>query len=213
MIQMKRFGGIQGVWTGVLAVALLGMAACSRSVDVPTEEGTAPTGQTPFHDDAPQPASDLADYYPSSNSRTASANSLPFQDSQSLPAGTLLIVRLQGPISITKSGVHEPFECSLDEAVLIDGNTVIPRGATVTGRVESARTSNLKPNRGYLRLALESVHMAGLDVPLQTASLFVRQSPQGDPSGTQVRLEKGRQLTFRLREPVFSSSRASTLAR
>jgi hypothetical protein len=212
MIQMNGFCGLQGVWTGVLAVALLVAAGCSRSVDVPTEEGSAPTGQTPFHDDTAQPSSAaLADYYPSSDSRTSA--SLPFHDSQSLPAGTLLMVRLKDPISAGKSGVHEPFEGSLDEAVVIDGNILISRGAVVTGRVESARTSNLKPNRGYLRLALESVNVAGVDVPVQTASLFVRQSPQDDASGSLIRLEKGRQLTFRLREPVYAANHVGPVAR
>jgi hypothetical protein len=96
---------------------------------------------------------------------------------------------------------------------VIDGNILISRGAVVTGRVESARTSNLKPNRGYLRLALESVNVAGVDVPVQTASLFVRQSPQDDGSGSLIRLEKGRQLTFRLREPVYAANRVGPVAR
>lgn len=73
--------------------------------------------------------------------------------------------------------------------------------AGVTGRVESARTSELKPDRGYLRLSLAFLHVGAVDVPLQTASLFARQD-SGAASLSTVRLEKGRRLTFRLTEPV-----------
>ena len=213
MIQMNRFCGVQVFGTGVLAVALLSAASCSRSVDVPTEEGSSPTGQTPFHDDAPQASSTaLADYYPSSDGKTSSP-SLPFHDSQSLPAGTLLVVRLKDPVFAGRSVAQESFEGSLDEAIVINGNTLIPRGAAVTGRVESVRASSLNPNRGYLRLALQSVHVAGVDVPVQTASLFVRQSLRDDASGSPIHIDEGRQLTFRLREPVNATTGVGSIAR
>ena len=60
--------------------------------------------------------------------------------------------------------------------MVIDGNKLIPRGAAVSGRVESARASNLKRNRGYVRLVLETIHLSGASLPVQTASLFVRGS-------------------------------------
>jgi hypothetical protein len=204
MIRMSWFCGVKAFWIGATAVVLLVGAGCSRPVGVPAEEGSAQTGQTPFHDDAAPSSTALADYYSSGDSSKNSENHLPFHDSQDLPAGTLLMVRLNDAIAAGKSGVLDSFVASLDEAVVVGGNTLIPRGAAVIGRVESAHTSNLKPNRGYLRLVLESVHVGGGDLPVQTASLFVRQSPKDDASGSQIRLEKGRQLTFRLSEPAYT---------
>ncbi len=213
IIQMSRFCGLKGFWISAVAAILLAAVACSRPVGVPSEEGTAQAGPTPFHDDAQPASTALADYYPSGDSASGSVNNLPFHDSQSLPAGTLLMVRLKDPVSAGKSGARDSFEASLNEAVVIEGNTVIPRGAAVIGRVESARTSNLKPNRGYLRLTLESVQVSGVDMPVQTASLFVRQSPQDDALGSSIRLEKGRQLTFRLSEPIYTAHHSGQVAR
>ena len=132
---------------------------------------------------------------------------LPFHNSQSLPAGTLLTVRLRNPISADDPGANARFEAVVDEPVVIEGNSVVPRGATVAGRVESALASNVRRNRGYVRLVLDSIHLAGVNLPIQTSSLFVRgnsgdtQTGQGEMA--QIHLEKGRRLTFRLTEPVY----------
>jgi hypothetical protein len=79
--------------------------------------------------------------------------------------------------------------------------------------VEAARISALKPERGYLRLALQSVHLGGVDVPVQTASLFARQGPSADPQASTVRLEDGRRLTFRLMEPIALSPHPTRASR
>jgi hypothetical protein len=64
----------------------------------------------------------------------------------------------------------------------------------------------VKRNRGYVRLKLASVHIGSLDVPVQTASLFARQSPLSGGSSRTIRVEQGRRLTFALAEPVFIAS-------
>jgi hypothetical protein len=135
----------------------------------------------------------------------------PFQNSQVLPAGALVTVRLNVLI-VSGRGFGESFEAVLDEPVVVDGNTMIPRDAIVSGRIESTHTSRITPGRGYVRLTLESVQVDGLDVPIQTASLFARSLPKAHTDSDTIRLEKGRRMTFRLRDPVFlqlSSSKNS----
>ncbi|HYM78691.1 MAG TPA: hypothetical protein VE377_22160 [Candidatus Dormibacteraeota bacterium] len=200
---MRHFRRFRGqVWP--LALALLSAAGCSRPTGVPTE-GATQASQAPFQDQGN--VSGKADPHDSSPSENAAAGvgpSLPFHDSQSLPAGTLLTVRLKAPITTGTPGGDDSFEASIDQAVVVDGNTLIPRGASVAGRVQSAGISHVKPSRGYVRLALETVHLGGVDVPIHTVSLFTR-SPQDDSGVTTIRLEKGRRLTFRLTEPVSVS--------
>jgi hypothetical protein len=139
---------------------------------------------------------------------------LPFQDSQNLPAGTLLTVRLKNPITAENPDANLVFEAVVDESIVIEGNKLVPRGVTVSGRVESTRASNLKRDRGAVRLTLDSIHLAGATLPIQTSSLFVRgnasdahvspsEGPQSDDPPAAIRLEKGRRLTFRLSEPVY----------
>jgi len=111
-------------------------------------------------------------------------------------------VRLKVPL-LAGSGYRESFEAVLDEPVVVEGNTLIPRDAIISGRIESTHTSRVTPDRGYVRLTLDSVQVDGLDVPIQTASLFARSLPTADADSDTIRLEKGRRMTFRLKEPVF----------
>ena len=87
----------------------------------------------------------------------------------------------------------------------MDGNIIIPKGANVAGRVESAQTSRIKPNRGYVRLALQSVDIGDRRVAVQTASLFAREAPLGNQPISVIHLERGRRLTFRLAETAETS--------
>jgi hypothetical protein len=201
---MSRFRGPGGLTFGVILLVLLGAVGCAPPDGLQSADGTTQSEhKIPFHD---------ADGKPSrpSDSPAAQDNSLkpetdlPFQDPQNLPAGTLLTVRTKNPISAENPDANATFEAIVDQPVVVEGNKLVPLGAAVSGRVESARASNLKRNRGYVRLTLESIQLAGLNVPVQTSSLFVRgqAGPTRPPQSPVVRLEKGRRLVFRLTEAV-----------
>ena len=57
------------------------------------------------------------------------------QQGTSLPAGTGLRMRLETPLSTRKSKVGDVFSGRLTEAVVVNGQTMVPAGAAVTGRV------------------------------------------------------------------------------
>jgi len=57
------------------------------------------------------------------------------QTNMALPAGTAFKVRLENTLSTFSSKEGDPFSGRVSEAVLLDGKTVIPIGATVQGRV------------------------------------------------------------------------------
>jgi len=196
MCRMSEFGRSRA-WIGpLLGVVLLSLACSRRSPDLPTE-GAAQPGQTPFDTHA----SSDTDSEQSNSSSGVSDTNPPFQ-SEFLPSGTLLTISLKAPV-VAVNGSKDSFEGTVDEPVSIDGNVLIPRGATVSGRIESARISKVRPDRGYVRLALDAVEIDSSSLRVQTASLFARQLPQSDtPPGT-IRLEKGRRLTFRVTEPIF----------
>jgi len=181
---------------GLLLSVLSLTSACSRSIRLP-EEGASQESHAPFQAMGATPSS------PQAEQHTLPPDiDLPFEDARALPVGTLITVRLSDPITAAVEKDGRSFEAVIDQPVIIDGKMVLVRGSSVRGRVESARTSELKPDRGYVRLVLASVHLDGVDILLQTASLFARQDPGADPSLSTVHLEKGRRLTFRLTEPV-----------
>lgn len=186
---------------GLLLSLLFLTSACSRSIRVP-EEGASQDSQAPFEGASGTPSS------PQVVQHTLPADAgmdLPFEDAHRLPVGTLLTVRLSNPVTAGVKTNDRSFQAVIDQPVMIDGNTVLPPGSIVNGRVESARTSEMKPDRGYVRLVLASVNFGGVEIPLQTASLFARQGPDAEISLSTVRLEQGRRLTFRLTEPVSLS--------
>ena len=95
---------------------------------------------------------------------------------QNVPAGTPLTVRLQTGVSSASSQAGETFDAVLDEPIVVNGQTVLPRGSGVTGRVVAAKSSGRLQDPGYLRLTLAAVKLSGKSVPMQTSSIFVRGS-------------------------------------
>jgi hypothetical protein len=167
--------------------------------------------QVPFHDGDGK-LSRSSDSTGAQDNGVPPETNLPFRDPQNLPAGTLLTVRLKNPVSAENPDANRTFQAVVDQSIVIEGNKLVPAGTLVSGRVESAHASNLKRNRGYLRLTLDSIDLAGLKLPMQTSSLFVSgnagqaRTPQGPPPDQQsavIRLEKGRRLVFRLTEPLY----------
>jgi len=191
--------------------------ACSRPG---SNQGASDAGQhqVPFREGG---ESETADLSPTSSSPPAEQSEgpgtgVPFRYPQSLPAGTLLTVRLKDPISSNGAAAGGAFAAIVDEPVVIEGETVVPRGASVAGRVESARPSTMNRNQGYLRLSLDKVDIAGRGLPIRTSSLFARgtaREPQPDDASVVVVLEQGRRLTFRLTEPLDVVSKAAIPSR
>ena len=193
----------------LLHLFLLAASSCSRPEGWRSDDSGAQTGQppAPFQDETGNATSHVSAAAPD---HTNSEAGLPFRDDQSLPAGTLLTVRLKNPISAEDpASARGTFEAVVDEPLVVNGNILVPRGASAAGRVESARSSNVKRNRGYVRLILDSIDVSGRDLPVQTSSLFARgifdDATAGEASTPPavIRLEKGRRLTFRLTESVY----------
>ena len=90
-----------------------------------------------------------------------------------LPAGTPIVVSLQQQISSETAQSGQGFAAVLDEPLVVNGQTVAPKGADVRGEVLAARKSGHMNSSGYLRIGLTSIKVDGKDVPVQTSSIFV----------------------------------------
>src|SRR5579864_2713438 len=210
---MSRFQGPRGLTITATVLALLCASSCSPPAGMQPNSGAAQADQpqVPFHDGDGKLSRSSEPSGAQDNGLPPETN-LPFRDPQNLPAGTLLTVRLKNPISAENPDANRTFQAVVDQPIVIEGNKLVSAGTVVSGRVESARASNLKRNSGYLRLTLDSIDLAGSKLPMQTSSLFVSgnagqpRTPQGSPANQPsaiIRLEKGRRLVFRLTEPLY----------
>ncbi len=88
----------------------------------------------------------------------------------SLPAGTALEVRLTTGLSSKDNRAGDTFTGSIENAVVADGKTAIPKGAEVTGRVTNAVPSGRLKQRAELWATLASVKVGGKTYEISTGT-------------------------------------------
>jgi hypothetical protein len=91
-----------------------------------------------------------------------------------IPSGTRLTVRLQTSISSANAQPGDRFQAVLDSPLRVDGQTVAPGGAQVTGKVVAAEHSGRLEHPGMVQLALSSIQVGGRDVAISTSSVTAR---------------------------------------
>jgi hypothetical protein len=140
-----------------LILALSLAAGCSRQPSALTSNPSPPNHQQlPFENVSTE----------GGKSPTASLAS------STLPAGTLLTVRLQTAVSSATSHPGDSFDALLDEPIVIEGQTLVARGIKAMGKVIDVRAASGSQDPGYLRLVLTSISVNAKSVPLQTSSVF-----------------------------------------
>jgi hypothetical protein len=87
-----------------------------------------------------------------------------------IPSGKVLTVRLADAVGSKLSQPGQSFGGSLAKAVEVDGETVIPAGAKVSGEVVDAKPLGRFAGGALLQLRLNSVMIDGQEMPVQTAT-------------------------------------------
>jgi hypothetical protein len=80
-----------------------------------------------------------------------------------IPAGTLLRVRLDNGVGSDFSRVEDPVRASLVNPIVVGGRTALPAGSLVTGSVTQARRSGKVKGRAQIAMRFHSVRPAGDD--------------------------------------------------
>jgi hypothetical protein len=89
-----------------------------------------------------------------------------------IPAGTPITIRLQSGVSSATSQAGDTFEAVLDEPIIVQGQTIVPRGAALTGKVVAAKASGRLHDPGYLKLTLTTISIHGKPLSVQCSSIF-----------------------------------------
>ena len=86
-----------------------------------------------------------------------------------IPAGKAISVRFGETLSSDKSSDGQSFSATIAEPVLVDGKTVIERGAAARGTVVSAKGMGHFKGGALLQVRLNSVRINGADHSIQTS--------------------------------------------
>jgi len=88
-----------------------------------------------------------------------------------IPAGTQLAVTLEDSVSSAQQRSGDSFSATVSAPVVVNGKTVIPKGARATGHVVEARASGHLSTPARLALRLDSVEVDGKPYSLETATI------------------------------------------
>src|SRR6266404_7683999 len=89
-------------------------------------------------------------------------------DAGTPPEPTAIRVTLDQSLATNRSRPGDHFAATVSEPVLVDGRTVIPKGAHAEGLVVDARKSGRLKGRARLELALQSVEVDGQNYDVRT---------------------------------------------
>jgi hypothetical protein len=164
----------------VVAVCLALGLACSHQTGLPaTDPANSDTSEKLPFDRQPQSAG----VSPSHSLMPAVTR---------LPEGTPLTIYLQRDLSSTSAHQGDSFAATLDTPIVIEGQTLVSRGAAVAGRVLEAKHSTGPLDPGYLRLALVSLTVGEKTFPIATSSLFAKGGSREDRSSALVSADHGK---------------------
>ena len=148
----------------LLALALAA-TGCSRQQTAQTESDSllsVSEGEAMMRDVSPEgeqtPAETPAPAKKPGTSRPSTT--APAARGPRVPAGTGIAVKLDQTISSKTATVGQTWAGTVSENVVVDGDVVIPAGATVTGVVTGAKPAK-KGDRAMLDLALSEVNVGG----------------------------------------------------
>jgi hypothetical protein len=90
--------------------------------------------------------------------------SMAFADPRvTVPAGTLLRVRLDTAVASDTSRIEDPVRARLASPIVINGRTIVPAGSTLNGVITQATRAGKVKGRGQLGLRFHTLAPAGDD--------------------------------------------------
>jgi hypothetical protein len=124
-----------------------------------------------------------------SQANNAPANSQPAESvptTVTVPAGRVLTVRLADEVGSKISQPGQTFGGSLARAVEVEGQVVIPAGSRVQGEVVDAKAMGHFAGGALLELKLDSIHVNGEQLPVETATVTETTKGKGKRTGVLI---------------------------
>lgn len=154
-----------------LCLGLCLVVGCTKSNTPTTSTENNPSGATGSSANEGGPAGSK------SGGKSAASQTKPVQETITIPSGTVMRVRLDETLSSKSSEAGQGFSATVAEPVVVNGITVIEKGARARGTVVDAKAMGHFKGGALLEVRLNSVEVKGKDTSIQTAA--VERSVQG----------------------------------
>ncbi|MGH9648499.1 MAG: hypothetical protein ACRD4E_16975 [Bryobacteraceae bacterium] len=96
-----------------------------------------------------------------------------------IPGGTVLVVRMIDNVDSERDSMGKTFRASIDEPVVVNGYTVIPRGADVVAKLVDEQQSGKFEGRASLTLDLMQIQINGRMVDVSTSEVSQASGSRG----------------------------------
>jgi hypothetical protein len=110
----------------------------------------------------------------------------------SLPTGSVLTVSLDQQVGTKTSKVGDTFSATVVDAVVAsNGQTVVPAGAKVYGKVTGLQDSNNAGQKAAIRLDFERINVNGVERPFEANITATQLKTQGEDSRNETLKKAG----------------------
>ena len=99
-----------------------------------------------------------------------------------IPSGTVIKVRMIDGVDSETSQLGQTFQASLDDPIVIEGQTVVPRGADIVAKLVEDKQSGKISGRTELTLDLVSMRVNGRMIDLTTQEVTTSSGSRGAKS-------------------------------
>jgi hypothetical protein len=103
-----------------------------------------------------------------------------------MPAGTELTIRMIDSVDSEKNKVGDRFRATIEMPVVIEGKTVVPKGAEVEGVVAQQASAGHFQGRSEIALALSKLTYAGKSYDIKTEQAVREASSRGKKTAAMV---------------------------
>jgi hypothetical protein len=126
------------------------------------------------------PESEVIGIFLSEGVATAQANTTARPASGiTVPAGTRLVIRMSDTVDSNQHGAGHRFRAQLEGAIVVDGITVLPRGAIIQGRVASAQQAGRAVGSSNMSIEFTDVMLDDVLHPIATGDISTQTANEG----------------------------------
>ncbi len=110
----------------------------------------------------------------------ATAQALPLEASPvAVPAGTRLVIRMVDSVDTSRHKAGHKFRGQLEGALVVDGVTVVPRGAFLYGTITSAKQAGRMAGKSEMTMEFTEIMIHDQLYPIATQSLSAQTGGEG----------------------------------